>query len=390
MINKKRLVALTQRIVQIDSQNPPGNEVAVAAFLKKEMSGPGLEIKTYTFKPNRPNLVITLKGTLPRARAAKEAVLITPHYDTVPIGTGWKFPPHSGKIHQGKIFGRGASDDKGNAAVCLEVMRSLIEDGVRPQRDIICAVTADEETGSHWGIIPLLEKKILKPGVAAILDSDEFYTIIAQKGLIHSKITIYGKKAHAAYNWRGFSAIEAASRVIGRIKELKIPYRKHRLLHGPTTNIGTIKGGDKVNIVADTCEFTLDMRYPPGTDPHQLIGRIKGLIRKEVKKFKYEIMDFQLPYEIDEDHPAVKLYVAASRRLRVPTTLMGSEGATVITFFKKHGIPAFATGYGSRGTAHTTDEYCEIEKLYRGARVLERYLKDYACATRTTRGRSGS
>lgn len=378
MINKKRLITLTQKVIQIDSQNPPGNEVKIADFIKKDLTGFALEIKTYTFKPKRPNLIITLRGNLPRSQAAREAVLITPHYDTVPIGMGWKFPPHGGRIHRGRIYGRGASDDKGNLACCLEVMKSLAEDKLKPKRDIICAATADEETGSHWGMIPLLDKKILKPKIAVILDSDEFDTIVAQKGLIHSRITIYGKKAHAAYNWRGVSAIEAATRAINRIKAAKIKYKQHAFLYPPTTNIGTIKGGDKVNMVADACEFTLDVRYLPGTSPHQLFKEIKALIKKEAKKFKYEIMDFQLPYEIDKNHPAVKMYVNVSRTMKCPTTLKGSEGATVITFFKKHGIPAFATGYGSKGTAHTTDEYAEVEKLYRGSKVLEQFLKEYS------------
>ena len=63
--------------------------------------------------------------------------------------------------------------------------------------------------------------------------------------------------------------------------------------------------------------------------------------------------------------------------MRIKAPIKGSEGATVITFFKKQKIPAFATGYGSRGTAHTTDEYAEIPKLYKGARLLEQFLKDF-------------
>ena len=55
MINKKRLIALTQKVLSIDSQNPPGNEKKIAQFVKKEMIGLGLRVKTATFKENRPN-----------------------------------------------------------------------------------------------------------------------------------------------------------------------------------------------------------------------------------------------------------------------------------------------------------------------------------------------
>src|SRR3989338_713454 len=115
MINKKRLGGLTQKLIQVNSENPPGNEYALSKFIKRDMASLGLRVKTYTFNRNRPNIVATLPGT--SRDAAREAVLISPHFDTVPAGTGWKFPPFGGKIHSGKIYGRGASDDKGNTAV---------------------------------------------------------------------------------------------------------------------------------------------------------------------------------------------------------------------------------------------------------------------------------
>jgi acetylornithine deacetylase/succinyl-diaminopimelate desuccinylase-like protein len=67
----------------------------------------------------------------------------------------------------------------------------------------------------------------------------------------------------------------------------------------------------------------------------------------------------------------------AMQKNRVRPVIKGSEGATVITFFKDKGIPAVATGFGSRGCAHTADEYVNIDNLYKGALVLERFLKDW-------------
>lgn len=377
MINKSRLIRLTQKVISYNSENPPGNEWDLAQFIIRDMKSCGLKVKTYSYENRRPNIVATLKGTLPRKQAAREAILITPHFDTVPIGKGWKFKPLGGQIHGGKIYGRGASDDKGNLTSCMEVMRSLVEDGVKLRKDVVMAATVDEETGSHAGIIPLLEKKVLKPGLALVMDSDEFYTIIAQKGLIHSRIQIFGKKAHGAYNWRGINSIEQATEVIRKIKALRWTYKKHPLLRGPTTNIGVIKGGDKVNMVPDFCEFALDLRYVPGMDPQAILRRLHATVRAVTPKFKIIIDDLQLPYTIDSRHPAVDLYLKTARKMKCPATAKGSEGATVITFFKKHGIPAFATGYAARGTAHTNDEYIRINTLYKGTKLLEQYIKEY-------------
>lgn len=377
MINKQRLIKLTQKVVSINSENPPGNELALARFIEKDMRSLGLQVRTYTYAKNRPNIVATLKGTLSRKQAAREAILITPHFDTVPIGKGWKYKPLGGQIRNGKLYGRGTTDDKGNLASCMEVMRSLVEDKTKLKKDVIMATTVDEETGSHYGIIPLLERKVLKPKFALVMDSDEFDTIIAQKGLLHCRIQIFGKKAHGAYNWRGVNAIEIAAKVISKLKKIKWKYTKHPMLHAPTMNVGVIKGGDKVNMVCDFCEFALDTRFVPGMDPKAILKKIRAVIKSETNRYKIEVDDIQLPYEIDRKHPYVKTYVRTAKEMGCTATIKGSEGATVITFFKKHKIPAFATGFGAHGTAHTNDEYIYVHSLCRGTKVLEQFIKEY-------------
>src|SRR3569623_871998 len=172
MVKKERLVKLTQKLLQFNSVNPPGNELDIARFIEKDMKSLGLDVKMISYAKNRPNVIATLRGTWPRKKAASEALLITPHIDTVPFGQGWKFDPLGGTIHKGRIYGSGASDDKGNTAVGMEANRSLVEDGIRLKKDVIFAATVDEESGSHQGIRPLLEIGVLRPKVAMITDSE--------------------------------------------------------------------------------------------------------------------------------------------------------------------------------------------------------------------------
>lgn len=377
MINKERLIKLTQKLLQFNSVNPPGNEWEVAQYIAREMKAWGFDVKLVEYAKRRPNVIATFKGSWPRAKAAKEAMLITPHIDTVPFGTGWKFNPTGGQISGGKIYGRGASDDKGNCAVGMEALHSLMEDGFKPKRDIIFAATVDEETGSHQGIRPLLQKKYLKPKVALITDSEEFDCVIAQKGLFHCRIQIFGKKAHGAYNWRGINSIEIAARIINRLLKHQFKFKKHPLLVPPTKNIGTIKGGDKVNMVADFCEFALDIRFMPGMTADGVLKEVTSIIKKETKNFKIFIDDAQKPYNIDPKHPFVKTYMDVCKRMGAQAKLTGSQGATVISFFQDYGIPAFSTGWGAHGVIHANDEYAVIKTLHHGAQVLEEYIKEY-------------
>ncbi len=371
MTRRDRLIALTRHVIRIDSQNPPGREAALARFVAADLREAGLTVRTYSFRPGRTNVVAVLPGRERR----RPGILLTPHLDTVPVGRGWRRDPLGGEVRGGRIYGRGASDDKGNLACCMEVVRRLAEDGFRPARDIVLAATADEETGSHLGLIPLLERKILRPAAAVVMDSDEGDVIVAQKGLIHARVRIEGRKAHAAYRHLGINAVETAARVIVRLERLKLPHRRHPLLGPPTTNIGVIHGGDKVNMVPDLCEFALDVRFLPGMRAREVLKEVRSVIREETRRFHIEIDDVQPPYDLGKDHPLVRAYAASARRCGMPCRIKGSEGATVITFFQKQGIPAIATGVAAEGTAHTTDEYVRIATLCRGADALEDFLR---------------
>jgi len=373
MVNNKRLIKLTQDLLRINSENPPGNEARVAGFVAGFLKKYGLKPQVFSFCRDRDNVVAVLRGS--NRRKANKPLLITPHLDTVPAGSGWKFTPFGGAIHSGRIYGRGASDCKGNLAVAMEVMAVLAESGFKPENDIIFLATADEETGSGKGLIPFLNKNKFKPAYALILDSDEFDIITAQKGLIHFKVIVKGRRAHGAYPERGINAIDRACYLIELLKSIKFSYAKHKLLKPPTVNIGTIRGGDKVNMVADWCEFEVDLRFLPGMEARRILSEIRESFDAADLAYKMEINDVQEPYEIDEFHPMVVALKEASRISSVNSRVKGSEGATVITFFKKKGIPAIATGYGSKGTAHATDEYVCVDNLYRGALILERFIR---------------
>jgi succinyl-diaminopimelate desuccinylase len=373
MVNKQRLIRLTQKLIQINSENPPGNEAKIACFVKDYLDKLGLKVKTYEFCRCRTNVIATLEG-----KKKKYCLLITPHLDTVPAGKSWKMEPFSGRVMKNRIYGLGATDCKGNLAASLEAIRSIVEDGYALDYNLIFAATADEESGSELGLIPLLEKKILKANAAVVLDSDDFDIVVTQKGLLHLKVKIQGKRAHGAYPWRGINAIDIALKIINEIKIIRLRSPRNKYLRPPTINTGTIQGGDKVNVVADWCEFELDHRFLPGMSAKEFLKTLKRIAAKYTRKFKIEIEGIQQPYQINPRHPLVLNLIRAMRRLKASPRIKGSEGATVISFFQHEGIPAVATGFGSSGCAHIADEYVKIENLYKGAKALEEFLKNYS------------
>lgn len=372
MINKVRLIKLTRKLIQINSENPPGDESALADFARGYLEKLGLRVRIVEFRKKRANLIAYLERP-----ENKHSLLVTPHLDTVCAGKSWKTPPWSAKIIGNRIYGLGATDCKGNLACAIEAVNSLVEEKKSLGYNLILAATADEECGSALGLIPLLDKKILRPDAALVLDADDFEIVVTQKGLIHLKVKIKGKRAHGAYPYLGVNAIDLALAVIKDLKEYRFPYSQNKYLKPPTLNVGTIKGGDKVNVVADWCEFELDFRFLPGTQPEDALKALKNILNKRAKNYKIESQSIQQAYAISEKHALVSSLKNAMRACGLSPRLSGSEGATVITFFQHKKIPAIASGFGCGGCAHISDEYVKIDNLYKGAKVLERFLENY-------------
>lgn len=372
MVRKERLLRLIRQLIRINSENPPGNERQIALFVKAFLNKIGLKVRMYEFKKNRSNIVATWGGG-----NKKHSLLITPHLDTVPAGKGWRYNPFSGTLRGDRIYGLGATDCKGNLASLLEAMQSLTEQNTALPYTLIFAATADEESGSGQGLIPLLERGVLSPSAAVVLDASDFDIIVTQKGLLHLKVKIQGKRAHGAYPERGKNAIDMSLRILDDVKKHKFEYHRSALLKPPTLNIGTIRGGDKVNIVADWCEFELDYRFLPQMSSQRIVRDLKSILHRHAQKFNIEIEGVQKPYRIDAHHGLVTSLKAAMNKCDVCSHIRGSEGATVITFFQDKGIPALATGFGCEACAHVTDEHARISWLYKGAEVLQEFLTHY-------------
>jgi succinyl-diaminopimelate desuccinylase len=372
MVNQERLTKTLKTLISLDSQNPPGDERRVAEFVGAYLTRLGLTVKTYVFSAKRINVVGILKSGKNR-----KSLLLTPHLDTVPAGKSWKFPPLKATLAKGRIYGLGATDCKGNLACGLEAIQALVEDQINLEYDLIFAATADEESGSALGLIPLLEHKLLKADAAVVLDADDFEIVVTQKGLMHLTVKLRGKKAHGAYPRLGVNAIEQAAKIITDLKNLHFGRIKSKYLHPATVNVGTIKGGDKVNVVSDWCELELDIRFLPGTHPQEVLRALKKVISRHGRQYQIQIQGVQNPYSINPHHPLVVGLCAAMKRLNIKPRISGSEGATVITFFKEKNIPAVATGFGREGCAHIADEYADLKSLEKGAKVLVEFLKNY-------------
>ncbi|NNL65138.1 MAG: M20/M25/M40 family metallo-hydrolase, partial [Myxococcales bacterium] len=153
--------------IQVDTQNAPGNETRGARFIAAFLADHGIDSRTYEAVPGRGNVCARLAATAPDGRGP---ILLLHHIDVVPVDPdAWSFPPLSGAIRDGFVYGRGAIDDKGHGAIHLAAFALLAADPAPRARDIVLCGTAAEETrGENVGVDWMLAEhpRALGPPVA--------------------------------------------------------------------------------------------------------------------------------------------------------------------------------------------------------------------------------
>ena len=146
--NRDEVVATLQGLIRINTSNPPGNETQAVRYLQALLEREGIPTEVFAKDSSRANLVARLKGT-----GKQRPILLMGHTDVVGVERDkWTVDPFAALIKDGYVYGRGASDDKDNAAVSLQVLLLLHRLKVPLDRDVIFLAEAGEEGTSEWGI----------------------------------------------------------------------------------------------------------------------------------------------------------------------------------------------------------------------------------------------
>jgi acetylornithine deacetylase/succinyl-diaminopimelate desuccinylase-like protein len=138
---------LLASLIRVDTTNPPGNETPAAELLRQKLAEAGVDAQIIESAPGRGNLLARLAGT-----GSGRPIVLLAHLDVVPAEAArWSVPPFGGIVRDGFVYGRGALDAKGVAAVQTMVAVALARSGERLARDIILLATVGEETGGEMG-----------------------------------------------------------------------------------------------------------------------------------------------------------------------------------------------------------------------------------------------
>jgi Acetylornithine deacetylase/Succinyl-diaminopimelate desuccinylase and related deacylases len=202
-------IALLQALIRFDTTNPPGNELALAEFLRSVFEKDGISTTLLLPTPSRAALIARLKGN-----GAKRPVMLLAHMDVVGVeAEKWSCDPFGGIIRDGYLYGRGAIDDKGmlaaNAMALIQLKRTVVDQGAELDRDVVFVATSDEEAGGADGMKWLVDNHpehfdaefaINEGGRTRIIEGGKRYLAIQTAEKISHKVvvTARGPAGHAA------------------------------------------------------------------------------------------------------------------------------------------------------------------------------------------------
>ncbi|AEA11701.1 acetylornithine deacetylase or succinyl-diaminopimelate desuccinylase [Thermoproteus uzoniensis 768-20] len=377
-----------------------------AEYIKEWLAKRGFSAKIYEYQRGKPNVVA-------RVGSGKPVLILNGHTDVVPPGDvgKWTVPPFSGKIVEGRIYGRGSTDMKGGLAVIMAAFADIAPAVEKAGAgSLVLAATADEEVGGHAGVEALVKDGVLSGDAAIVAEpSGPDKYCIGEKGLSQVKLVARGKPAHGSLPLLGenaivklIKAVEEASKIVDEINRgialprdlaeavensarlylesalrsgLRLSEEDFRKVIGSVSfNPGVIRGGSKINMVPDYAELELDMRVPPGVSPKDVVERLrKGLAGLA----EVEAIDTSEPNYTPSGERIVGLVREgiAAQGMRPKPIIM--TGATDGRYLRMRGIPTVIYGPGELTLAHTYDEYVSVEDLVLTYNTIIYTIKKY-------------
>jgi succinyl-diaminopimelate desuccinylase len=383
------IVDFLRRLTAIPTINPPGSNYRdCAEFLGRQLREFGYEVEYVAPDPGRVNVI-------GRMGSARPLLHFNGHIDVVPAGHGWTVDPFGGMVRDGKIFGRGTTDQKAGIAASIFAIEAIRREGIALHGSIEQSGTVDEESGGFAGMAYLAEHGYVARNRTDFVIITEPLNVdricLGHRGVYWFEVRTAGRIAHGSMPFLGVSAITKMSDFLAEIEHKLKPALGRRITsmpveppeaRHPCINVNSISGGQPGTIqtpcVVDQCDAIFDRRFiieEPFTQVRGEITEILDSLARRDPEFRYELNDLMVVQPVQAD-PASSLVRTLSNAVR---DVLGSDPPLIAspgTYDQKHVMrlghvdQCVAYGPGILYMAHQPDEYCRIDHLVEAAKVM--------------------
>jgi len=404
---EKELSKFCCELIQAKGENPPGDVSETANVIENFLKNEGIEYQT--FEPAEGHVsVVAWVGR------GKPSLILCGHIDVVPAGdlSRWSAHPYIGQIREGKILGRGATDQKGGVAAMLMAVAAVKNFEKELSGKITVASVSDEEAKGPGGALWLLQNKKLSGNACLITEptgylNSEYSIVGGERGTCWLRIKARGKPAHGSTPVLGRNAILMLTDFLPRLKALeseavRVPKdaetlvrngRKElrrvaerqgvsassltRALDHYTTSLGLINGGTKVNIVPERCEAEVDIRVPPGGNPDGVEEFVRSIAPENIE---FEVINRTLPSFTPATQPLTKTVQQSAQRVfgYKPSATYMAATSDAHYFRELLGVPTVAFGPGYGELAHAYNEFVYAEDVLKMAKVYASVIVNFS------------
>ncbi|MCA1812869.1 MAG: M20/M25/M40 family metallo-hydrolase, partial [Halobacteriales archaeon] len=217
-------------------------------------------------------------------------LVLSGHVDVVPVGDGWTCDPFAAEVRGDEVLGRGTCDMKGAVAAMLAAARQ------QGEGDWALAFTLDEETGMAGAHRLADSGAIAGAELVVVGEPTELRLGVAHRGVLWTEVTVRGQAAHGSTPEKGRSAIRDMLRLLQGIEGFALP-GTHPVVGGSSLNIGTLRGGEAVNMVPALCRAELDLRIPPPMPPVLARQHLEQALRKTGVAHELRVVSEHAPFE---------------------------------------------------------------------------------------------
>lgn len=309
MIDKNFTIETLQKLVRINSVNPAleeggKGEFETGVYIHDQLRSMGIDSEVNEIAPGRVNVIGIIEG-----EGTGGSLMLNAHMDTV--GVKGMSDPYSGRVSDGKLFGRGAYDMKGSIAAILGAAKAIRDKKIKLKGDLVFAFVADEEYESI-GTKMLVQK--IKTDSAIVAEPTGLKICTAHRGFGIWKITTKGKTAHGGNHHLGLDANMHMGLLLSELYKManKLPKsRKHPLCGEASLHVPLISGGRSLFIYSNECTIQLERRTLPGETEDMVRAEIQEIIDNLQMKHSgfragMERVIWRSPFEIDQSRSIVK------------------------------------------------------------------------------------
>lgn len=380
-LKRREIIAFEQQLIQTPSVNGANPEREVAERVLDFARQCGLSGQLFALEAARPNVIISVGPQQPGG------LLLVAHLDTVGLNqeSDWRYPPFAGVVSDGRMYGRGACDNKGGlvaALTALLLLRPLQEQLHTP---VSLVGVPDEESGAtgRLGVRFLHESGNLPGSTAIYTYPGNDRIILGHRGVLRFRLRAHGKAFHTGTKaWqnspKGYNAIVGMAETLSAIETLSFDdqvdapdlFSPYRTVLTPTQ----IAGGSGPSMTPDFCEATVDIRLVPQVSRQTIeTALLQTLLTIEQRRSPLKL-DMQL--EVYIPHTLIAAETPAVRALQHSSQqVLGSERPLAVSgpanesyLLNQIGIPTCVFG-PSGENAHAVDEYVVVDSIFETALV---------------------